>query len=122
MAPLSAILTSLLALPLASATVQFDFHRNTAARDAQLLRRSIQLQRRNGVLPRASTLSASLTNAEVQGLYYANVTIGTPGQALALQIDTGSSDVWVPDSTASLCSNAQAGGCPDGECESASFL
>ena len=37
----------------------------------------------------------TLGNAVGYGLYYVNASVGTPGQAVALQIDTGSSDVWV---------------------------
>jgi predicted aspartyl protease len=109
-------ISSLLALASAG-TVQFDIARNEQVRSAQLTRRALQLQRRAGILPRAGTLPVVLTNAESEGLYFANVTVGTPGQPLQLQIDTGSSDVWVPATTASICSDAREGGCPNGECE-----
>jgi hypothetical protein len=109
-------ISSLLALASAG-TVQFDIARNEQVREAQLTRRALQLQRRDGILPRAGTVSAVLTNAEAEGLYFANVTVGTPPQPLQLQIDTGSSDVWVPANTASICSHAREGGCPNGECE-----
>ncbi|KAK9367630.1 aspartic peptidase domain-containing protein [Lipomyces kononenkoae] len=36
-------------------------------------------------------------------LYYANVSVGTPGQKLRLQIDTGSSDIWVQSAQNKFC-------------------
>ncbi|KAJ9621062.1 hypothetical protein H2204_012043 [Knufia peltigerae] len=42
--------------------------------------------------------------------YYTNVTIGTPGQPIALQLDTGSSDTWVPSIDAEACADD---GCSD---------
>ncbi|KAK9463271.1 acid protease [Lipomyces oligophaga] len=36
-------------------------------------------------------------------LYYANITVGTPAQNLRLQIDTGSSDVWVQTGENEVC-------------------
>ena len=69
---------------------------------------------------RANTVTASLGNAELEGLYYANVSVGTPAQSLSLQIDTGSSDVWLPSSSASLCEEDKNTGCPGGSCRSQS--
>ncbi|CZR55794.1 related to acid proteinase PEPI precursor [Phialocephala subalpina] len=110
MAPLTSLTTALLFSSLASAsTIQFNIARNPAAEEAQLTRRQL-----TNLYKRAGTVNVALTNAENQGLYFANVTVGTPGQNLALQIDTGSSDVWVPSTTASLCGNAKEGGCPNG--------
>ena len=37
----------------------------------------------------------SLGNAVSEGLYFVNASVGTPRQNVALQIDTGSSDVWM---------------------------
>ncbi len=112
----------LLVAPLAAAnTVLFDIARSPAAQIAQLQRREASLRGRaldkRGLFERADTVTADLTNARTQGLYFANVSVGTPGQALQLQIDTGSSDVWVPAAEAALCGDARAGGCPNGQCE-----
>jgi hypothetical protein len=68
-------------------------------------------------LRRRGTVTESLGNAQQFGLYYANVTAGTPAQALSLQIDTGSSDVWLPSSDAQLC-NMRGQGCEGGSCKS----
>ena len=115
-------LSLLFLLPLISAnTVQFNIARSPSAQTAQLRAREASLRGRalnkRGLFERADSVTAELTNARTQGLYFANVTVGTPAQALALQIDTGSSDVWVPAAEAALCSNAREGGCPNGQCE-----
>lgn len=44
---------------------------------------------------REKTVRATIANEEL--LYLINVTIGTPGQPFSLQLDTGSSDIWIPD-------------------------
>ena len=44
------------------------------------------------------------TNWQQDGsLYFANVTIGTPPQALRLHIDTGSSDLWINSDKSQFC-------------------
>ncbi|MCJ1319076.1 hypothetical protein MMC15_004409 [Xylographa vitiligo] len=38
--------------------------------------------------------------------YYANVSVGKPAQNVALQIDTGSSNLWINSATSTFCSTA----------------
>ncbi|QSZ36440.1 hypothetical protein DSL72_006319 [Monilinia vaccinii-corymbosi] len=123
---ISALLLSSSLWSLADAnTVHMGIGKNHANEAIQLQKRQQYLQRRGmaGVVrveERADTLTASLGNALASGLYYANVTLGTPAQKLSLQIDTGSSDVWVPSSSASICEDASSGGCPGGSFDASS--
>ncbi|RYP05828.1 hypothetical protein DL764_003539 [Monosporascus ibericus] len=57
-----------------------------------------------------------LNNNLTGGGYYAEVSVGTPPQTVRLIVDTGSSDVWVLDSDANLCTSSimqeeYGGGC-----------
>ncbi|KAF3053666.1 hypothetical protein E8E11_010747 [Didymella keratinophila] len=54
-----------------------------------------QLRRRQG------TVQETLDNLET--LYFANATLGTPEQTFRLHIDTGSSDLWVNSFNSRLC-------------------
>ncbi|KKY25437.1 putative candidapepsin-4 precursor [Diplodia seriata] len=53
------------------------------------------------------TLQATLDNLET--LYFANASLGTPAQSLRLHLDTGSSDLWVNTDDSDLCSSAKSG-------------
>ncbi|PHH59425.1 hypothetical protein CDD81_3211 [Ophiocordyceps australis] len=57
------------------------------------------------------SFKTDIKNDLTQGGYFATVNIGTPGQELTLQLDTGSSDVWVPSASASICHDKREGGC-----------
>lgn len=65
---------------------------------------------------RASTYEEVITNERARGGYFATCRLGTPGQNLTLQLDTGSSDIWVPDSGARVCRQAATRGCDFGSC------
>lgn len=58
--------------------------------------------------------TASLDNDYIDGLFWVNATVGTPGQQVQLQIDTGSSDIWVFG--ASSCAESSTS-CLGGFCE-----
>lgn len=70
----------------------------------------LDIQRRNVVNPvahdqlrrRQKTVQETLDNLET--LYFANATLGTPEQTFRLHIDTGSSDLWVNAASSRLCS------------------
>jgi Eukaryotic aspartyl protease len=51
--------------------------------------------------PRADSAEISIGNEKI--LYFLNVTIGTPPQPFSLQLDTGSSDIWIPSSESNVC-------------------
>lgn len=71
--------------------------------------RSPSVRKRN----RDGTVFAKLDN-DFDLRYTINVTIGTPPQALTLQLDTGSSDTWVPGANTTIC---EAGECTLGSCK-----
>lgn len=50
---------------------------------------------------RQSTVEQTLDNLDT--LYFANLTLGTPPQDIQLHVDTGSSDLWVNVPQSSLC-------------------
>ncbi|KAL2261919.1 hypothetical protein VTK26DRAFT_3012 [Humicola hyalothermophila] len=80
--------------------VQWEIRKERQPQDLTQLRR------------RADTWEEVITNERARGGYFATCRLGTPGQNLTLQLDTGSSDIWVPDSRARVCMKATTrGGC-----------
>lgn len=65
---------------------------------------------------RGNTYEEVITNELMVGGYFATCAIGTPYQNLTLQLDTGSSDIWVPDVNAQACqvSKSNSQGCSFG--------
>ncbi|KAK2026695.1 eukaryotic aspartyl protease, partial [Colletotrichum zoysiae] len=61
----------------------------------------VQVTRRSD----GGTLNLAALNNITGGGYYAAVQVGTPGQKSMLHIDTGSSDTWVLDKQADLCTS-----------------
>lgn len=69
----------------------------------------LDIQRRNVINPvahdrlrrRQKTVQQTLDNLET--LYFANASLGTPAQNFRLHIDTGSSDLWVNSKNSQLC-------------------
>lgn len=55
----------------------------------------------SGLQRRAGTVTEELYNSQL--LYIANILIGSPAQNLSVQLDTGSSDLWVPAYSADFC-------------------
>lgn len=119
MARLTSLLLATLVSSASGNVVSWGISQNADVRAQQIAARSTGLQRR-GLDSRASsnTVTAGLGNAVQAGLYFANISVGTPAQDLQVQIDTGSSDVWVPSSTASICENEKEGGCAGGSFDS----
>lgn len=69
-----------------------------------------RIRRRNG------TFEEIVSNEDARGGYFATCRLGTPGQDLTLQLDTGSSDIWVPDSSAPVCKSTRTRACDLGSC------
>jgi hypothetical protein len=74
-------------------------------------RRIIQQQSQLLTKREASTISTSLFNDVTHGVYTISITLGTPGQPVELQLDSGSSDLWVFSDQACIEANCTSGGC-----------
>ena len=94
-------------LPLVGAqVVQWDIHRRHT--EPELYRRA------------EKTYEETILNEKGKGGYFANARIGSPSQNVTLQLDTASSDIWVPYSGAGICrKNSLSGqsGCYLGSCK-----
>lgn len=99
-----AAVAGVLFVPLANAgkTVQWDIQKNNH-RNAMSGKRA------------TSTYSEVIINEIARGGYFATCSIGTPSQNMTMQLDTGSSDIWIPWSSALLCAEYD---CPLGTCKS----
>ena len=99
------LILCLLALPhgLRAQVVQWEFSKQHTSGD---------LQARSDDL----TWEEIITNEKGKGGYFATVTIGNPGQDLVMQLDTASSDTWVPYSGASICEGTTTS-CSLGSCK-----
>lgn len=64
-----------------------------------------------------ATDTAALLNNVTAGAYVTTVQVGTPPQQLTLQVDTGSSDLWLPSVTAPTCVRGGPNGCFYGSCK-----
>ncbi|KAI0548887.1 aspartic peptidase domain-containing protein [Xylaria curta] len=93
--------SALLASGASAQVVQWDIEKRVDTAAPRLRRRA------------GATVEEQITNDLMHGGYFASCTVGTPAQKVTLQLDTGSSDIWVPASTSSICqkSTSQGGGC-----------
>lgn len=76
--------------------VQMEITRTTRAAPPSSIRR------------RADTYTETLGNNISYGGYFASVSVGTPGQAQQVIIDTGSSDAWFLSPDASACATTSS--------------
>ena len=77
---------------------------------------SLKVSRSNDFNPQSqlfsrASVAANAVNAVQLKFYYTNVTVGSPPQPLALLIDRGSSDVWVPSVHSGGTCGAKGGLC-----------
>ncbi|KAK8016849.1 hypothetical protein PG993_015038 [Apiospora rasikravindrae] len=75
-----------------------------------IAKRTIQPNRQRLSKREATTYEETITNEKQRGGYFATVSVGSPAQKLTLQLDTGSSDIWVPSSSSSVCTKSSPSG------------
>ncbi|KAK8075581.1 hypothetical protein PG997_010244 [Apiospora hydei] len=81
-----------------------------------IAKRATQPNRQRLSKREATTYEETITNEKQRGGYFATVSVGSPAQKLTLQLDTGSSDIWVPSSSSSVCTkSAPSGGSRGGD-------
>ena len=120
LAPLAAHLTAAVQLGPRSnnaRAVGIDTQRKTLSTGDILARDKARLRRRQ------NTVSTDLENLDT--LYFANITLGTPAQQLQMHIDTGSADLWVNVANSTLCQSSStpcAGGTYDFSASSSSQI
>ena len=77
-------------------------------------------EQRGAFSKRSGAEPVSVVNAESYSLYYVDATVGSPPQKVKLQIDTGSSDVWMFGTAA--CNDVQCYGGSFDQQSSSSFV
>ena len=84
-----------------------------AAAEPKVVPMKFEKHKRTAGLDKRDPLSVELGNAHKNGLYFVTAQVGTPGQKVQMQIDTGSSDVWMfgPQSCDSESSPCLGGNC-----------
>ncbi|KAL2158006.1 hypothetical protein VTH06DRAFT_4816 [Thermothelomyces fergusii] len=100
---IGAILSGVVHASAVNGVVQWDIRRTHRQEELQRLNRRLR--------KRDDSVLEVITNEKIRGGYFATCKVGTPGQDLTLQLDTGSSDIWVPDSTARVCREIGGEGC-----------
>jgi hypothetical protein len=90
-----------------------------SAASAQVVKWDIE-KRHNATprLPRraSDTVEEVISNEKMRGGYFASCSVGTPPQKVTLQLDTGSSDIWVPATSSQVC-QPNGNGCQLGSCK-----
>lgn len=80
-------------------------------------RRQLQPRVRLDKRAPADAFEEVITNDRSRGGYFLTCNVGNPPQNLTLQLDTGSSDIWVPASSACKPSAKKPNGCSLGSCK-----